>query len=74
MEEVSEMATLVASVLSTYLNVLVKDFNKNQLSLGFFSGKLALKNARKCFSCYLTFVIVAVVTSYDCMCCVVFVV
>ena len=39
-------STLVSSLLSTYLNVLVKDFNKNQLSLGFWAGTCTLKNAR----------------------------
>ena len=44
-----EMASLVSSLLSTYLNVLVKGFNKNQLSLGIWSGTLTLKNARLLF-------------------------
>ena len=43
------MASLVSSLLSSYLNVFVKGFSRDQLSFSLFSGSVTLKNA--CLHC-----------------------
>lgn len=47
------MASLVSSLLSSYLNVFVKGFSRDQLSISLFSGSVTLKNA--CLSCLPSF-------------------